>query len=187
MTQGLEFPTLLQYHAKGHRSGPGARRGRQADVRNAGFACRATTHPMQLRRARTSTPGRFAPLHLRTAASRAVSVSRSVQLQRAPTALHSAGPSCRRRRVHHLVRGSGGLYSRIRKAEPCGSLDDLRQTGSDPTERPSTRASCFSSSLAGGYPDQGFGNLVRNALRRFWHRPSISASPRVHLPAARAR
>ena len=66
--------------------------------------------------------------------------------------------------------GSGGLY-RLAFGRPslCGTLDQLRQTGSDPTEQAFTQgALCSPMSLAGGYPNnRGFGNLGRNVLRGF--------------------
>jgi hypothetical protein len=64
--------------------------------------------------------------------------------------------------------GSGGLY-RLGFGRPslCGSLDDLKREGPDPTEQafdPSVL--CSPLTAAGGYPDNlGFGNLGRNVLR----------------------
>jgi hypothetical protein len=64
--------------------------------------------------------------------------------------------------------GSGGLY-RLAFGRPslCGTIDQLRQGGSDKTEQffnPSVL--CSPLSLAGGYPNnRGFGNLGRNILR----------------------
>jgi hypothetical protein len=69
--------------------------------------------------------------------------------------------------------GSGGLY-RLAFGRPslCGSLGQLQQAGSDPTEQafdPSVL--CSPLSLAGGYPDnRGFGNLGRNVLRGLWQK-----------------
>ena len=54
-----------------------------------------------------------------------------------------------------LVRGSGGLY-RLGFGRPslCGSLDELRQAGDDPTEAAFNRSVlCSPTTLAGGYPD----------------------------------
>jgi hypothetical protein len=72
-----------------------------------------------------------------------------------------------------LVRGSGGLY-RLGFGRPslCGSLDDLRQAGDDPTEAAFNKGVlCSPTTVAGGYPDNaGFGNLGRNVLRGFWQR-----------------
>ncbi len=69
---------------------------------------------------------------------------------------------------NNLRLGSGGLY-RLAFGRPslCGTLDQLGQSGSDPTEQafdPSVL--CSPLSLAGGYPNnRGFGNLGRNTLR----------------------
>jgi hypothetical protein len=64
--------------------------------------------------------------------------------------------------------GSGGLY-RLAFGRPslCGTLDQLRQGGSDKTEAFFNPAAlCSPLSLAGGYPNnRGFGNLGRNILR----------------------
>lgn len=66
--------------------------------------------------------------------------------------------------------GSGGLY-RLAFGRPtlCGTLDQLRQTGSDATEQAFNPAAlCSPLTLAGGYPNnRGFGNLGRNILRGF--------------------
>ncbi len=67
--------------------------------------------------------------------------------------------------------GSGGLY-RLAFGRPtlCGTLDDLRRQGSDPTEQAFTANGvlCSPLTLAGGYPNnRGFGNLGRNVLRGF--------------------
>ncbi len=70
----------------------------------------------------------------------------------------------------NLRLGSGGLY-RLAFGRPtlCGTLDQLRETGSDVTERAFNPAAlCSPMSLAGGYPNnRGFGNLGRNILRGF--------------------
>jgi len=64
--------------------------------------------------------------------------------------------------------GSGGLY-RLAFGRPtlCGTLEQLRRSGSDPTEQAFTSgALCSPMTLAGGYPNnRGFGNLGRNVLR----------------------
>ncbi len=71
---------------------------------------------------------------------------------------------------NNLRLGSGGLY-RLAFGRPtlCGTLEQLRQGGSDPTEQAFNPAAlCSPMSLAGGYPNnRGFGNLGRNILRGF--------------------
>jgi hypothetical protein len=66
--------------------------------------------------------------------------------------------------------GSAGLY-RLAFERPslCGTLEQLRQAGSDPTEQAFNPAAlCSPLTLAGGYPNnRGFGNLGRNILRGF--------------------
>lgn len=66
--------------------------------------------------------------------------------------------------------GSGGLY-RLAFGRPslCGTLDELGQSGADPTEEAfNPDVLCSPLSLAGGYPNnRGFGNLGRNILRGF--------------------
>jgi hypothetical protein len=70
----------------------------------------------------------------------------------------------------NLRLGSGGLY-RLAFGRPtlCGTLDQLQQQGSDPTEQAFNPAAlCSPLTLAGGYPNnRGFGNLGRNVLRGF--------------------
>jgi TonB dependent receptor len=64
--------------------------------------------------------------------------------------------------------GSGGLY-RLGFGRPslCGTLDELRQEGPDPTEQAfNASALCSPQTVAGGYPGNlGFGTLGRNVLR----------------------
>ena len=92
---------------------------------------------------------------------------------------------------NNLRLGSGGLY-RLAFGRPslCGTLEQLRQTGSDPTEQAfNSGALCSPLSLAGGYPNnRGFGNLGRNVCavsgrsastwgsRRGRSSPSVSTS-----------
>ncbi|HKQ74836.1 MAG TPA: carboxypeptidase-like regulatory domain-containing protein [Blastocatellia bacterium] len=69
---------------------------------------------------------------------------------------------------NNLRLGSGGLY-RLAFGRPtlCGTIDQLKQGGSDKTEAYFNPAAlCSPLSLAGGYPNnRGFGNLGRNILR----------------------
>jgi hypothetical protein len=88
-----------------------------------------------------------------------------------------------------LVRGSGGLYrAGFGRPSLCGSLDDLRQAGDDPTEAAFNKSVlCSPVTAAGGYPgNQGFGNLGRNVLRNFWQRRvDVSLAKAFSLGAAR--
>jgi hypothetical protein len=98
-----------------------------------------------------------------------------VQLQSGlPYSIYSAEPELGNMSQYgDLVRGSGGIY-RLGFGRPslCGSLDELRQAGGDPTEAAFDKSVlCSPSTAAGGYPDNlGFGNLGRNLLRGFWQR-----------------
>jgi hypothetical protein len=68
----------------------------------------------------------------------------------------------------NLLRGSGGLYrAGFGRPSLCGTLDQLRQQGSDPTQQYfNASVLCSPLTAAGGYPNnQGFGNLGRNVLR----------------------
>ncbi len=102
-------------------------------------------------------------------------VSGYVQLQSGiPYSIYSAEPELGNASQYgDLVRGSGGIY-RLGFGRPslCGSLDQLRQAGPDPTEAAFDKSVlCSPSSIAGGYPGNlGFGNLGRNELRGFWQR-----------------
>ena len=107
-----------------------------------------------------------------------------VQLQSGlPYSIYSAEPEIQTAAQYtNLVRGSGGLYrAAFGRPSLCGSLDELRRAGSDPTEAAfNASVLCSASSLAGGYPNNiGFGNLGRNELRGLWQR-------RVDLSIARA-
>ncbi len=98
-----------------------------------------------------------------------------VQLQSGlPYSIYSVEPELANvSQFSDLVRGSGGLYrAGFGRPSLCGSLDDLRQHGDDPTEAAFNKGVlCSPMSAAGGYPaNGGFGNLGRNALRGFWQR-----------------
>ena len=94
-----------------------------------------------------------------------------------------------------LVRGSGGIY-RLGFGRPslCGSLDELRQAGDDPTEAAFNKSVlCSPRRLRAVSGNQGFGNLGRNVLRGFWQRrvdlslakASHSAAPERRTPVGR--
>ena len=107
-----------------------------------------------------------------------------VQMQSGlPYSIYSAEPELGNASQYgDLVRGSGGIY-RLGFGRPslCGSLDELRAAGDDPTEAAFNKSVlCSPTTAAGGYPgNQGFGNLGRNVLRGFWQR-------RVDLSLAKA-
>ncbi len=67
---------------------------------------------------------------------------------------------------------AGSTASGFGRPSLCGSLDELRQHGDDPTEAAFNKSVlCSPTTTAGGYPGNlGFGNLGRNALRGFWQR-----------------
>jgi hypothetical protein len=100
-----------------------------------------------------------------------------------PYSIYSAEPELANVGQYSNLRlGSGGLYrAGFGRPSLCGSLDDLRQPGADPTEAAFNQSAlCSPMTAAGGYPDnQGFGNLGRNVLRGFWQR-------RVDLSLAKA-
>jgi hypothetical protein len=102
-------------------------------------------------------------------------VSGFVQIQSGlPYTIYSAEPEIgSAAQYSDLTRGSGGLY-RLGFGRPslCGTLDELRQAGDDPTEAAFNKSVlCSPSTIAGGYPQNlGFGNLGRNELRGFWQR-----------------
>jgi len=98
-----------------------------------------------------------------------------VQMQSGlPYSIYSVEPELgNASQVADLVRGSGGLYrAGFGRPSLCGSLDELRQRGEDPTEAAFNKSVlCSPVTAAGGYPgNQGFGNLARNVLRGFWQR-----------------
>ncbi len=72
------------------------------------------------------------------------------------------------RPTQRLIRGSGGIY-RLGFGRPslCGTIDQLRQQNSDPTEGYfNSTVLCSPTTAAGGYPGNfGFGTLGRNVLR----------------------
>jgi hypothetical protein len=86
-----------------------------------------------------------------------------------PYSIYAAEPETGNVSQYSSLRlGSGGLY-RLGFGRPslCGTLDDLKQEGPDPTEQAFNAAAlCSPQTAAGGYPGNlGFGNLERNALR----------------------
>ena len=156
--------------------------------RTSASRCRATSANLDANYALSDfdRPHRFsAQLHLRAA--------RLAREDSGCPASCSCSQGCRTRSSRRSPSADGGavqrsgprlrwsLSRRFGRPSLCGSLDELRQAGSDPTRgRVQWRLLCSASSLAGGYPNNlGFGNLGRNALR------GLLAASRRSEPCAR--
>jgi len=191
MTQGLQFNMSYTYSRSKDTSSvdPGSTAGAgKPDVPNAGFAVQGDQRNLDANYALSDfdRPHRFSTsfIYELPGFARGFRASGFVQLQSGlPYSIFAAEPEIANATQYtDLVRGSGGLYrAAFGRPSLCGSLDDLRQQASDPTEgafNPSVL--CSPSTFAGGYPNNlGFGNLGRNALRGLWQR-------RVDLSIARA-
>jgi hypothetical protein len=190
MSQGLQFNLSYTYSRSKDTSSvdPGSTAGGgKPDVPNAGFAVQGNQRDLDANYALSDfdRPHRFSGSYIYELPGfmRGFRFSGFVQLQSGlPYSIYSAEPEIQTAAQYaNLVRGSGGLYrAAFGRPSLCGSLDELRQTGSDPTEAAfNPGVLCSPSSAAGGYPaNQGFGNLGRNVLRGFWQR-------RVDLSLAR--
>ena len=104
-----------------------------------------------------------------------IKVSGFIQLQSGlPYSIYSAEPEISSPANYTSLRlGSGGLYrAAFGRPSLCGTLDELRQTGSNVWEQAfNTAALCSPMTAAGGYPKNlGWGNLGRNVLRGEWQR-----------------
>jgi hypothetical protein len=191
MADGLQFNLAYTFSRSKDTSSadPGSTAGGgKPDVPNVGFAVQGNQRDLDANYGLSDfdRPHRFSGSFIYELPSflRGFRFSGFVQLQSGlPYSIYSAEPEIQTAAQYtNLVRGSGGLYrSAFGRPSLCGSLDDLRRTGSDPTDAAfNIGALCSPSSIAGGYPDnQGFGNLGRNVLRGFWQR-------RVDLSIARA-
>lgn len=182
MSDGLQFNLSYTYSRSKDTSSadPGSTAGAgKPDVPNVGFAVQGDQRNLDANYARSDfdRPHRFSGsfIYELPAALNGFRVSGFVQLQSGlPYTIYAAEPELNTAAQYtNLVRGSGGLYrAAFGRPSLCGSLDDLKRAGSDPTEAafdPSVL--CSPSTTAGGYPDnQGFGNLGRNVLRGFWQR-----------------
>jgi hypothetical protein len=184
MTRGVQFNLAYTYSRSEDTSSvdPGSTAGGgKPDVPNAGFVAQGNQRDLEANYAVSDfdRPHRFSgswvwdlpgggPLG-------GFRFSGFVQLQSGlPYSIYSAEPEFSNASQYgDLVRGSGGLY-RLGFGRPslCGSLDDLRQAGDDPTEAAFNKSVlCSPTTAAGGYPGNlGFGNLGRNLLRGFWQR-----------------
>jgi Carboxypeptidase regulatory-like domain len=194
MSDGLQFNLAYTYSRSKDTSSadPGSTAGGgKPDTPNTGFVVQGDNRNSDANYALSDfdRPHRFSgswvwQLPLRGAVLRDIRFSGFVQLQSGlPYSIFSAEPELGNvSQYSDLVRGSGGLY-RLGFGRPslCGSLDDLRQEGSDPTEAAFNRSVlCSPVTAAGGYPGNfGFGNLGRNVLRGFWQR-------RVDISVAKA-
>ena len=191
MTNGLQFNAAYTYSRSKDTSSadPGSTSGGgKPDVPNVGFAVQGDQRNLDANYALSDfdRPHRFSTsfIYELPGLARGFRVSGFVQLQSGlPYSIFSAEPEIQTAAQYtNLVRGSGGLYrAAFGRPSLCGSLDELRRAGSDPTEAAfNASVLCSASSLAGGYPNNlGFGNLDRNALRGLWQR-------RVDLSIARA-
>jgi hypothetical protein len=191
MSNGLQFNAAYTYSRSKDTSSvdPGSTAGAgKPDTPNAGFAVQGDQRNLNANYALSDfdRPHRFSTsfIYELPGFARGFRVSGFVQLQSGlPYSIYSAEPEIQTSAQYtNLVRGSGGLYrAAFGRPSLCGSLDELRQAGPDPTEAAFNAAVlCSASSLAGGYPNNlGFGNLGRNELRGLWQR-------RVDLSIARA-
>ncbi len=191
MSQGLQFNMAYTYSRSKDTSSvdPGSTAGAgKPDTPNAGFAVQADQRNLDANYALSDfdRPHRFSTsfIYELPGFARGFRFSGFVQLQSGlPYSIYSAEPEIQTAAQYtNLVRGSGGLYrAAFGRPSLCGSLDELRRAGSDPTEAAfNASVLCSASSLAGGYPNNiGFGNLGRNELRGLWQR-------RVDLSIARA-
>ena len=191
MSEGFQFNMSYTYARSKDTSSadPGSTSGGgKPDVPNVGFAVQGDQRNLDANYALSDfdRPHRFSTsfIYELPGFARGFRLSGFVQLQSGlPYSIFSAEPEVQTAAQYNdLVRGSGGLYrAAFGRPSLCGSLDELHQEGSDPTEAAfNGSVLCSASSLAGGYPNNlGFGNLGRNALRGFWQR-------RVDLSLARS-
>jgi hypothetical protein len=184
MSDGLQFNVAYTYSRSKDTSSsdPGSTAGSgKPDVPNAGFVVQGDQRNLDANYALSDfdRPHRFSSSFVwelpGQGALGGFRLSGFVQLQSGlPYSIFSAEPELQTAGQYtDPIRGSGGLY-RLGFGRPslCGSLDDLRRHGDDPTEAAFDQSVlCSPTSLAGGYPGNfGFGNLGRNVLRGFWQR-----------------
>jgi hypothetical protein len=184
MSSGLQYNLAYTYSRSKDTSSvdPGSTSGSgKPDTPNAGFVVQGDNRNIDANYALSDfdRPHRFSGSFIwdipGQGALNGFRVSGYVQMQSGlPYSIFSAEPELQNASQYgNLVRGSGGIY-RLGFGRPslCGSLDDLRQAGPDPTEAAfNASVLCSPSSIAGGYPGNlGFGNLGRNELRGFWQR-----------------
>jgi hypothetical protein len=190
MSAGLQFNLSYTYARSKDTSSadPGSTSGGgKPDVPNVGFAVQGNQRDLEANYALSDfdRPHRFSGSYIYELPGilRGFRFSGFVQLQSGlPYSIFSAEPELQTAAQYtNLVRGSGGIYrAAFGRPSLCGSLDDLRRAGPDPTEAAfNASVLCSPTTVAGGYPgNQGFGNLGRNVLRGLWQR-------RVDLSLAR--
>jgi hypothetical protein len=184
MTRGVQFNLAYTFSRSEDTSStdPGSTAGGgKPDVPNAGFSVQGNQRDLDANYAVSDfdRPHRFSGSWVWDIQGRGLldgfRLSGFVQMQSGlPYSIYSAEPELGNASQYgDLVRGSGGIY-RLAFGRPslCGSLEQLRQAGDDPTEAAFNKgALCSPSTAAGGYPGNlGFGNLGRNVLRGFWQR-----------------
>jgi Carboxypeptidase regulatory-like domain len=184
MAKGLQYSVSYTYSRSKDTSSvdPGSTAGGgKPDVPNAGFVVQGDNRNIDANYALSDfdRPHRFSGSFVWELPGQGLldgfRLSGYVQVQSGvPYSIYSAEPELGNASQYgDVVRGSGGLY-RLGFGRPslCGSLDQLRQHGSDPTEAAFDRSAlCSPTTIAGGYPaNRGFGSLGRNELRGFWQR-----------------
>jgi len=193
--RGLQFNLSYTYSRSKDTSStdPGSTAGAgKPDLPNAGFSVQGNERDLDANYALSDfdRPHRFSGSFIYELPSvlRGFRLSGFVQVQSGlPYSIFSGEPELQNvSQYNNLVRGSGGLY-RLAFGRPslCGSLDDLKNGGSDPTEAAfNASALCSPTSIAGGYPgNQGFGNLGRNVLRNLrQRRVDLSLARQIKMP-----
>ena len=201
MSDGLQFNLAYTYsRSKDTSSADPGQHGRRRQARRARMrasSCRATSAiSTRTTRCRTST-GRTGS----AAASSGICRAGRARTASGCRASCSCSPVCRTRSTRpsrsSATRRStatsfevpaGSIALGFGRPSLCGSLDELRQAGDDPTEAAFNKSVlCSPTTAAGGYPDNlGFGNLGRNVLRGFWQRRvDLSLAKSFRLGGAR--
>ena len=195
MSAGLQFNLSYTYSRSKDTSStdPGSTSGSgKPDLPNVGFAVQGNQRDLDANYALSDfdRPHRFSGsfIYEMPGLLRGFRLSGFVQVQSGlPYSIFSGEPELQNvSQYNSLVRGSGGLY-RLAFGRPslCGSLDDLKNAGSDPSEAAfNAGALCSPTSIAGGYPaNQGFGNLGRNVLRNLkQRRVDLSLARQIEMP-----
>ncbi len=200
MSRGLQFNMAYTYSRSKDTSSsdPGSTSGGgKPDVPNTGFVVQGDQRNLNANYALSDfdRPHRFSGSFVWMLPGRGVlgglRLSGFVQMQSGlPYSIVAAEPEIATSAQYtDLVRGSGGIY-RLGFGRPslCGTLEQLRQPGDDPTEAAFTQSAlCSPMTAAGGYPNNlGFGNLNRNVLRGFWQRRAdLSLSKNIKLGGVR--